>query len=56
MNLNCLLTASIDQFYPGMKGATLANYCEFQEFIKDKNGKIIGARVKDRMTDKEFKV
>lgn len=29
MNLNCLFTASIEDFYPGMKGATLANYCEF---------------------------
>lgn len=39
-----------------MKGATLANYCEFKEFIKDKDGKIIGARLKDRITNKEFKV
>jgi len=28
-----------------MKGATLANYCEFKDFIKDKDGKIIGARL-----------
>jgi hypothetical protein len=35
MNINSLLTASIDKFIPGMKGATLANYVEFKDFIKD---------------------
>jgi hypothetical protein len=29
MNLHALLTASIEGFIPGMKGATLANYVEF---------------------------
>ncbi len=35
MNLHALLTASIDGFIPGMKGATLANYVDFLSFIKD---------------------
>lgn len=35
MNLHALLTASVDGFIPGMKGATLANYVEFQSFTKD---------------------
>jgi hypothetical protein len=30
MNLHALLTASIEGFIPGMKGATLANYVDFQ--------------------------
>jgi hypothetical protein len=29
MNLNTLFTASVDEYIPGMKGATLANYVEF---------------------------
>jgi len=29
MNLNTLFTAAVDEFIPGMKGATLANYVEF---------------------------
>lgn len=54
MNLNCLFTASIEEFYPGMKGATLANYCEFIDYLKNEDGKIFGAKLKDRLTNKEF--
>jgi len=28
MNLNTLFTSAIEDYIPGMKGATLANYCE----------------------------
>jgi hypothetical protein len=35
MNLHALFTASIEGFIPGMKGATLANYVDFQSFSKD---------------------
>jgi len=56
MNLNCLLTASIDEFIPGMKGASLANYVEFKDFLKNENGKICGAVLFDRLAQKEFKV
>ncbi len=35
MNLNTLFTAAVDNYIPGMVGATLANYVEFTEFIKD---------------------
>jgi len=38
MNLGCLFTSSIEKFIPGMKGATLANYVELKDFIKDGNG------------------
>jgi hypothetical protein len=43
MNLNTLFTAAVDEFIPGMKGATLANYVEFLDFVKDESGKITGA-------------
>lgn len=52
MNLNTLLTASIDKYIPGMKGANMANYCEFVDFIKDENGKIEGAVVYDLLKKK----
>ena len=48
MNLNTLLTSAVDEYIPGMKGATLANYVEFIEYIKDEQGKIIGALCLDK--------
>ena len=56
MAINSLLTASIDGYIPGMKGATLANYVEFQDYVKDEAGKIIGAKLYDRLGKKEFTV
>ena len=56
MALNCLLTASVDKFIPGMKGATLANYVEFRDFVKDDKGTICGAKLYDRLAQKEFTV
>ena len=47
MNLNTLLTSSIEGYIPGMKGSNLANYTEFLDFLKDDQGKIVGAKVKD---------
>ena len=35
MNLNSLFTATIDEYVPGMQGISLANYVQFNEFIKD---------------------
>ena len=35
LNFNALLTASIDHYIPGMKGATLGNYVEFKDYIKN---------------------
>ena len=55
MNLNCLFTSSIEKFHPGMKGATLANYVEFKDFLKE-DGKIVGAKLFDTITKKEFDV
>ena len=56
-DLNTLLTSTIDSFHKGMTGATLANYVEFKDFLKDeKSGKIIGAIVYDKLAGKEHKV
>jgi len=54
--MNALLTASIEGFIPGMKGATLANYVEFKDFIKNKEGKIEGAIVFDKIKKKEYRI
>jgi len=35
-----------------MKGAALANYVEFVDFLKDENGKIIGGMCLDKMDPK----
>ena len=56
MNINCLLTTSIDGFAPGMKGSTLANYVEFKDYVKDEEGKIKGAVLYDTLSKKEFSV
>ena len=56
MNLNSLLTSTLDDYIPGMKGATIANYVEFKSFMKDEAGKIVGAICVDKLdpTQKEF--
>lgn len=58
MNLNSLLTSTIDDYIPGMKGSTVANYVEFKRFLKDDNGKIIGGVCVDKLdpNGKEFNV
>lgn len=56
MAINSLLTSTVDQFVPGMKGATLANYVEFRDYLKDSEGKIVGAKLFDRISKKEFAV
>jgi len=49
MNLNCLFTAAVDNYIPGMTGATLANYVELKSLIKDAQGKIVGAMCVDKL-------
>lgn len=56
MNIQSLLTASVDKFIPGMKGATLANYVELRALMKDKEGRINGAKLFDTQNNKEFSV
>jgi len=49
MNLNTLFTSAVDNYIPGMTGATLANYVEFQDYVKDDEGKIIGVTCIDKL-------
>ena len=49
MNLNSLFTAAVDNYIPGMNGATLANYVEVKRLSKDDKGKIIGAICVDKL-------
>lgn len=56
MNLHALLTASVESFIPGMKGANLANYVEVQGFTKNTAGTIDGAVLYDKMSKKNFTV
>ena len=56
MNVNSLLTSTIDQYIPGMKGAKLANYVELISLVKDTEGNITGAKVMDRIANKEFTI
>lgn len=56
MNLHALLTASVEGYIPGMKGATLANYVEFVDFVKDQSGTITGAVLFDKLKQKQFTV
>jgi len=37
-------------------GATVANYCGVTDLHKNADGKLIGARVKDELTGREFNV
>jgi glycerol-3-phosphate dehydrogenase len=52
MCLNTLFTAAVDSYIPGMQGATLANYVEFVDYVKDKGGVITGAICVDRLDPK----
>lgn len=52
MCLNTLFTAAVDSYIPGMQGATLANYVEFVDYVKDEEGRIIGAICVDKMDPK----
>lgn len=50
------MTSTIDHYVPGMKGTNIANYIEFVDFIKNADGKIVGAVLYDSLKKKEFKV
>jgi glycerol-3-phosphate dehydrogenase len=56
MCINSLLTTSIDQYHPGQKGASLANYVQFDNFTKSEAGKIDGAVLTDNISGKTFNV
>jgi len=58
MAINSLLTATIDDYIPDMKGITLANYVEFKDFTTsgDAEGPISGAKLFDSLNDEEFDI
>lgn len=56
MNLNAILTSTVNQYVPGMKGSNIANYTEFVDYIKNADGKIEGAILYDSLRKKQFKV
>ena len=52
-----LLTSSVEGYSLGQKGAVLANYVEFKEFIKDKEtGDIKGAVLVDKINGDKIRV
>jgi glycerol-3-phosphate dehydrogenase len=51
MNLLALLTASLNGYIPGMKGAALLNYTELVSFVKNEEGRIVAATLRDRLTN-----
>lgn len=50
--MHSLFTSSIDNYIPGMKGSTLANYVELIDFIKNSKGQIEGAILYDKIKKK----
>eukprot|EP01017_Pseudomicrothorax_dubius_P015842 TRINITY_DN18091_c0_g1_i1.p1 TRINITY_DN18091_c0_g1~~TRINITY_DN18091_c0_g1_i1.p1 ORF type:complete len:114 (-),score=25.15 TRINITY_DN18091_c0_g1_i1:33-374(-) len=56
MNLDILLTATLPNYTPNHKPATVINHMTFTDFVKDKNGKIVGVKVKDKIDGKEYNV
>ena len=56
MNMHALLTASLNGYIPGMKGAILLNYTELVSFIKNEQGRIVAATLRDRLTNQTFTV
>lgn len=51
-----LLTSTIDKYELGFTGANIANYVGFHSFVKDDQGKIIGAKVCDELNGTCFQI
>uniref|UniRef100_A0A8C9H5F0 Glycerol-3-phosphate dehydrogenase n=1 Tax=Piliocolobus tephrosceles TaxID=591936 RepID=A0A8C9H5F0_9PRIM len=57
MNLYIILTSAIDNYVPGQVGATVCNYTEVVEFIKDEDTKnVIGVKAIDKINNKEIDI
>jgi glycerol-3-phosphate dehydrogenase len=58
MNLDVILTSTLDNYLQKekMNPANVLNYTRFLDFIKDSNGKIVGAELLDKLTNKKFTV
>ena len=55
MNLLVLLTSTIE-IIPSMRRANIANYTVAKELLKNDEGKIIGVKMIDKISGKEFDV
>ena len=56
MNMDTILTSTVENYQKGFQNSNAINYMKFENFIKDENGKIIGAEVYDKITEKRYKV
>ena len=56
MNMDTILTSTINGYQKGLVGSNAVNYMRFESFLKDEEGKIIGANLYDRITDKTYTV
>ncbi|KJP89728.1 hypothetical protein AK88_00688 [Plasmodium fragile] len=57
MNLNLILTSTMENYVPGQVGATVCNHMEVVGFIRDGDGKkIVGVRAVDRITNNEIEI
>ena len=56
MNMDTILTSTVDKYQKGFTGANVINYMSFENFIKDEEGKIVGADLYDKISDKHYKV
>ena len=57
MDIDILLTSTIQGYNKkNLTGANVVNYMNFESFIKDDKGKIIGGRVYDKINDKYIDV
>uniref|UniRef100_A0A8C9LJ85 glycerol-3-phosphate dehydrogenase n=1 Tax=Piliocolobus tephrosceles TaxID=591936 RepID=A0A8C9LJ85_9PRIM len=57
MNLFLILTSAMDNYVPGQVGATVCNYTEVVDFIKDEDTKnVIGVKAIDKINNKEIDI
>ncbi|PFH37698.1 FAD-dependent glycerol-3-phosphate dehydrogenase [Besnoitia besnoiti] len=56
MNLQIALTSTLEGYVDGMKGAAVANHIQVVALLKDEEGKLTGARVRDSETGSEFDI
>lgn len=56
MNMDTILTSTLDNYKPNFVGANILNYTKFIDFIKDSTGHITGAKLLDKTTNEEFEI
>lgn len=56
INLESILTSTIDNYVEGWKGSNCLNYCRFDKFIKNEEGRITGAVIIDKVSGEEIQV